>query len=88
LAPPESGHKLFRGQGAFGYNTCTDGLTDARNPLDEEFGVEGIRAVSSQHAGETLLNLLGTIFRPIEEFAGDCRQSDDMTATIFLDAAR
>lgn len=66
---------------------CTDGLTDARNPQDEDFGAEGIRRVCSQLAGETPLDLLGHIFRAIEEFTRECRQWDDMTATIFHYAA-
>ncbi|MGB2668693.1 MAG: hypothetical protein WAK48_32210 [Candidatus Acidiferrum sp.] len=59
----------------------------ARHRQDEEFGVEGIPGVSRQ-SGETLLNLLGSIFRAIEEFTGDFRQSDDRTATMFHYAAR
>jgi hypothetical protein len=79
-----SGHKLFRGQGAFGYNTCTEELTDARHPQDEEFGVERTRGVSSQHPRETLRNLVGPSFRAIEEFPGDFRQSDDRTRRCFI----
>ena len=63
---------------------CTDGLTYAHDARDEEFGAEGIPRACSQHAGETLLDPLGHIFRAIEEFTRDCRQWDDIRDDLSL----
>ncbi len=61
----------------------TDGLSDARNTLDHEFGVEGIRDVCRRHSGESPLDLLGHLFHSIQSFTANCRQWDDMTAAYF-----
>lgn len=62
---------------------CSDGLTDARSSVDEEFGLAGIQEICRQHAGECPLDLLGHIFGAIESFTRGCQQWDDMTAAIF-----
>jgi len=61
----------------------TDGLTDARNIADHEFGVEGIEEVCRRHAGESPLELLGHLFSTIQDFTTNCKQWDDMTAAYF-----
>ena len=61
----------------------TDGLTDARNVQDQEFGVEGIRKLCGRPTGEPPLDLLGHLFSAIQEFTADCKQWDDMTAAYF-----
>ena len=61
----------------------TDGLSDARNIHDQEFGVEGIEDVFRRHAGESPLELLGHLFWTIQDFTTNCRQWDDMTAAYF-----
>lgn len=61
----------------------TDGLSDARNALDQEFGVDGILDVCSRHLGESPLDLLGHLFSAIQDFTANCRQWDDMTAAYF-----
>jgi sigma-B regulation protein RsbU (phosphoserine phosphatase) len=61
----------------------TDGLSDARNIHDREFGVEGIQDVCCRHAGESPLELLGHLFSTIQEFTANCKQWDDMTAAYF-----
>ncbi|HXY00153.1 MAG TPA: SpoIIE family protein phosphatase [Candidatus Limnocylindrales bacterium] len=62
---------------------CTDGLTDARNVHDGEFGLDGLQDVCKRHSGESPLDLLGHVFSAIQEFTGLCRQWDDMTAAVF-----
>ena len=62
---------------------CTDGLTEARNSHDEEFGIEGLRDVCSLHSASTPLDLLTQAFAAIERFSRDTRQWDDMTAAVF-----
>jgi serine phosphatase RsbU (regulator of sigma subunit) len=61
----------------------TDGLSDARNTHDHEFGVEGIQDVFRRHAGESSLDLLRHLFSTIQDFTTSCKQWDDMTAAYF-----
>jgi phosphoserine phosphatase RsbU/P len=61
----------------------TDGLSDARNFHEHEFGVEGIQEVCRRHAGESPLDLLGHLFLAIQDFTTNCKQWDDMTAAYF-----
>src|SRR5882724_7428736 len=61
----------------------TDGLSDARNFHEHEFGVEGIQEVCRRHAGESPLDLLGHLFSAIQDFTTNCKQWDDMTAAYF-----
>ena len=61
----------------------TDGLSDARNIHDQEFGVDGIQEVCRRNAGETPLELLKHLFSSIQDFTADCKQWDDMTAAYF-----
>lgn len=67
---------------------CTDGVTDARNLQDEEFGLERLQAVCQRHSGSIPLDLLGSVFYAVQEFTRDCRQWDDMTAAVFHYAPR
>ena len=62
---------------------CTHGLTDARNAMEEEFGVERIEEACVRHAGESAVDLLGHVFSGIGKFTAHCRQRDDMTAAVF-----
>jgi phosphoserine phosphatase RsbU/P len=62
---------------------CTDGLTEARNIHEEEFGLEGLQNVCRHHAADSPIDLLGHVFSTIQEFTLDCRQQDDMTAAVF-----
>ena len=61
----------------------TDGLTDARDLRDLDFGLEGIQDVCRRHAGESPLDLLGHLFSTIQDFTANCKQWDDMTAAYF-----
>ena len=61
----------------------TDGISDARNIQDQEFGVQGIEDVCRRHAGESPLDLLGHLFSSIQDFTANCKQWDDMTAAYF-----
>ncbi|MGB7844592.1 MAG: SpoIIE family protein phosphatase [Candidatus Acidiferrum sp.] len=62
---------------------CSDGLTEARNVLEQEFGLAGIQDVCRRHSEGSPLDLLGHVFRAVEEFSHQDRQWDDMTATVF-----
>jgi serine phosphatase RsbU (regulator of sigma subunit) len=61
----------------------TDGLTDARNITDQEFGAEGVQDGCRRYAGESPLDLLGHLFSTIQDFTANCKQWDDMTAAYF-----
>lgn len=62
---------------------CSDGLTEARDENDEEFGVEGLQKVCAENATATPLELLEQVFSAIQAFSRGTRQWDDMTAAAF-----
>jgi sigma-B regulation protein RsbU (phosphoserine phosphatase) len=66
---------------------CTDGVTEARNADDEEFGTDRLQELCRTCSANTPLVLLEHLFASLEEFTGVCRQWDDMTATVFHYAA-
>jgi phosphoserine phosphatase RsbU/P len=66
---------------------CTDGVTEARNAHDEEFGIDRVQELVGNCYTNTPLVLLEHLFAAVEEFTGVCRQWDDMTATVFHYAA-
>jgi phosphoserine phosphatase RsbU/P len=61
----------------------TDGLSDARNIHDQEFGLDGIQGACRCHSGESPLDLLGHLFSAIQDFTTNCKQGDDMTSAYF-----
>lgn len=61
----------------------TDGLTDARSVDGEDFDEARLHKVCLEHLASSSLELLGHIFFAIQKFSTDCRQYDDMTATLF-----
>jgi phosphoserine phosphatase RsbU/P len=62
---------------------CTDGVTEARNAQDVEFGTVRLQELCCSCYSNTPLVALEHIFSALEEFTGNCRQWDDMTATVF-----
>jgi phosphoserine phosphatase RsbU/P len=62
---------------------CSDGLTDARNTDDEDFGMEGIQRLCRAHTRETPIQLLNHTFAALESFTRHRQQWDDMTAAVF-----
>src|SRR5208282_3799407 len=50
---------------------CSDGLTEARNIEDQEFGLEGLQDVCRRHSGAAPLDLLGNVFSTLEAFTRD-----------------
>jgi phosphoserine phosphatase RsbU/P len=67
---------------------CTDGVTDARDTDDQEFGLEGLQEVCVRHASAKPLDLLEQIFTAIQRFTQNCRQCDDMAAAVFHYSSR
>ena len=62
----------------------TDGVTEAMNVEDEQFGVERLRAVFSEHRPKSARAACEAIFEAVRAFSGDAPQSDDITCVIVL----
>jgi len=60
----------------------SDGLLEAGNNQEEEFGEEGLQEAFSACAAESAEAMGKSILDAVKAFAGDCRQKDDMTLII------
>jgi len=60
----------------------TDGVTEAINDHDEEFGEERLVKVITENRGESAATILDRILAAITAFAGDRPQHDDITLLI------
>jgi sigma-B regulation protein RsbU (phosphoserine phosphatase) len=63
---------------------CTDGITDAFDRDEEQFGVERLQELCREQHQLPPAELLGKIFSAVEEFARGREQHDDMAAALFL----
>ncbi len=61
----------------------SDGITDAQNKEDQDFGIERVQAVCEAHRKNPPAQLLGQIFSSVEHFARGRSQRDDMAVAIF-----
>ena len=57
----------------------TDGVTEAMNIQNDEFGTEGLRAIFATSPPPNLEEANSAIFEAVHAFAGDMPQSDDIT---------
>ncbi len=57
----------------------TDGVTEAVNPRNEEFGVEGLRQVFAAGPHADIRQANAAIFQAVSDFAEDAPQFDDIT---------
>jgi sigma-B regulation protein RsbU (phosphoserine phosphatase) len=57
----------------------TDGVTEAMNGDEEEFGVERLQDIFAQSHPREAHAITQLIFDAVDEFAGDTPQSDDVT---------
>lgn len=57
----------------------TDGVTEATNSANEEFGVERLRAVFAERQPDSARAVSDAIFEAVHAFSGDTPQSDDIT---------
>ena len=62
----------------------TDGVTEAMNAGDEEFGVERLQAVFAERQPENAREVSEAIFDAVHAFAGSTPQSDDITCLIVV----
>ena len=68
--------RLERGETLILY---TDGVTEAMNEAEEEFGLDRLAAVLTSHPSNDPEEVNGAIFEAVRAFAGDAPQSDDIT---------
>jgi sigma-B regulation protein RsbU (phosphoserine phosphatase) len=60
----------------------TDGITEARNAGEEDFGEDRLLACVTRHSADSPATLIGRVFHAVQEFCQGARQSDDITAAI------
>ncbi len=60
----------------------SDGITEAMNGNEEEFGEDRLMEVIVNHRTELPENLLEIIFKEVQKFCGNTAQMDDMTIVI------
>lgn len=60
----------------------TDGITEAVNPREEQFGNERLEQVVARHASAPLEKLQAAILEAVEEFTQGAPQADDITVLI------
>ena len=60
----------------------TDGIIEARNGDDDDFGLDRLRELCDRNRGESADGLLARIFGEVDGFMGGARQHDDMTAAV------
>lgn len=59
----------------------TDGVTEAENPVGEEWGVEGLRRAADESAPQSPGDVVRAIFTAMDEFSRG-RQTDDATVIV------
>ena len=62
---------------------CTDGITDAFNLDEEQFGSERLQGLCDAKRLTSPTELLGRVFAEVENFARGREQHDDMAAALF-----
>lgn len=60
----------------------SDGITEAANSSEVQFGEERLSKVIQEHRGETASGLIECIIREAKAFAGGMPQADDMTVVV------
>lgn len=60
----------------------TDGITEAMNASEEEYGVERLKSVLSTAAGETPERVVESILESVHTFCAGCDPQDDLTILI------
>jgi sigma-B regulation protein RsbU (phosphoserine phosphatase) len=79
-------HAPFRGPGQI-IALCTDGITEARNPADEQFGRERLKQCLQRYASHSAADMLEMIMRTVCDFRGSSPQTDDVTLVILKKTA-
>ena len=81
---PDACYEPYTAQMAAGDSILfsTDGITEARNPQDEEFGVDRLIEVCAANRCKHADELLAAIAAAVDAFTAGERQHDDMTAAL------
>jgi phosphoserine phosphatase RsbU/P len=61
----------------------TDGVTESRNSIDEEFGFERLSSVVEKNFETELSNITKNIFQEVSLYSKDQQQHDDITLVLF-----
>jgi phosphoserine phosphatase RsbU/P len=65
----------------------TDGLTEARNPAGQEYGLPRIRALAARHTGKAPDGLISECLADLASFGQGLKQTDDLTLLVVRRAA-
>ncbi len=60
----------------------TDGISEAMNSQNEEFGEEELEKILRTHAPEPAKSILDRVIQSVQEYADPTNQSDDITALV------
>jgi len=60
----------------------SDGVTEARNALDEEFGEERLVSCVAAHAGSPAAAVAAAVLEDVRAFSGDAPPADDVTVAV------
>jgi sigma-B regulation protein RsbU (phosphoserine phosphatase) len=60
----------------------TDGISEAMNSAEEEWGEEAMILAAQQRCDETTEDIVKAIFAAADVFAGSASQHDDMTVLV------
>lgn len=60
----------------------SDGVTDAQNEAEEEFGTERLVNVLTRHTADPCSSVVDSVFDAIDAFAGNAPQFDDITMLV------
>jgi sigma-B regulation protein RsbU (phosphoserine phosphatase) len=60
----------------------TDGITESRNKVNEEFGVERLTAIIRKHGKVSAFNLAQTILKELDDFTAKADPADDRTLVV------
>jgi serine phosphatase RsbU (regulator of sigma subunit) len=62
------------------YVFCTDGVFEAQDPLNRDFGTEGLVKVIEETRHLPARGIVDAVFAAVQEFRGDTLPNDDTTA--------
>jgi phosphoserine phosphatase RsbU/P len=60
----------------------TDGLIEARNPSNEEYGEERLISAIIEHGDLSAADVEKNILRSVKEWTSDAEQEDDLTLVV------
>ncbi len=60
----------------------SDGITEAQNAADEEFGVHRLQRLIESHPRADSAEFVNLVIKAVQQFAGDTPQADDMTLVV------